>query len=428
MSSARASVFFWRVYLALALLVLVVGMVLEFFLESRAQHQQWQREQQLIRGSFVLAEQLWQAAPGDAFLDNIQTQTDIPAQLLLLDDFLTMTDVHQRLSAGEVVVLFDSGDNPVFYRRLGGSDRVLALIPAPINENALVLWVVPLFYFTIGLIVFFWLRPLARDLDHLQQSAQRFGAQDFSSRVAMASGSWLAPVGQAFNAMAQRIQWLLRSHQELTHAVSHELRTPLARMHFALEMMSSAKTQLDRDRHHAAMLEDIDELNTLIDEMLGYASLSEENLTPRMESLPIRPWLDAYVAKRSALGYRCELGCDVAADVGNVLVDERLLTRALDNLVGNAERYAHRRVCVRVALGDKGCRLCVDDDGPGIAVEHRSLALSAFARLGADERGGHSGFGLGLAIVNRIAQLHKGRVMIAKSPEGGARVCLFWPV
>lgn len=423
----RASWAFWRVYLALVLLVLGVGAALEQVLESRAEGQQWQRDQQLIAGSFLLAQRWWQELPPKAFLEQVQDQFEPLAQLSSLTDFATGTDTYESLASGQLVVLFDSDDNPIFYQRLGGSQQVLALVPAAVQEGLVTMWVVSLFYATIGLIVFLWARPLARDLDALQQSAQFFGAQDFSSRVTISQASWLAPVGQAFNAMAQRIQWLLRSHQELTHAVSHELRTPLARMHFALEMMSSSPQQADRDRHQAAILENIAELNTLIDEMLGYARLNEENLTPRLVSLPLKSWLDSYIAKRSAQGYARELSCDVAADVGNVLVDERLLTRAVDNLVGNAERYANRRVCVRVALSDIGCRLCVDDDGAGIASEHHSLALSPFERLGVDERGGHSGFGLGLAIVNRIAQLHKGRVMIAKSPEGGARVCMFWP-
>ena len=426
----RATWIFFRAYLLIALLVVVTGISLEFLLEKRETEAVQERESSLLLGDFLLAEIILAETDGEQLAfqaQGVSSQLGIPAAMHALSDFQGLGPRFEQLQAGEIIYLYNDDDQAIFYRRQLRGEWVLALGPLPGVHNERSQWVVPLFYSLLALAVFFWIRPLSRDLDTLQKSARALGEQDFTTRAAITDRSWLSPLGQAFNSMAQRIQHLLQSHRDLSHAVSHELRTPLARIRFSLEMLEGANTD-DRRRHTHSMKADVEELNTLIDEMLSYAELDQENITPKKQTLDIATWLADYGQNYSMTGHSLALNVGTLPPPGQgILVDERMLTRALDNLVSNALRYAKSTVELSALFSDGSCQLSVRDDGPGIPDEEHEAVLAAYTRLAPVEGEVRRGFGLGLAIVNRIMELHGGQVVIGATPTGGADISLRWP-
>jgi two-component system sensor kinase ParS len=114
--------------------------------------------------------------------------------------------------------------------------------------------------------------------------------------------------------------------------------------------------------------------------------------------------------------------------VSVVAIEPQFMARALLNLLRNAIRYARQRVEVSIEHTDNGrWRLCVDDDGPGIPAADRVRIFEPFTRLDEDRSRATGGFGLGLAIVRRVAEWHHGTVEASDSPLGGARFMLSWP-
>ena len=108
--------------------------------------------------------------------------------------------------------------------------------------------------------------------------------------------------------------------------------------------------------------------------------------------------------------------------------EPRLLQLALSNLVGNALRHARSQVEVSlVGVGGRAC-LRVDDDGPGIAEADHEKVMRPFTRLDDSRSRDTGGFGLGLAIVNRIAARHGGELRISRATLGGARLEMHWPL
>jgi signal transduction histidine kinase len=107
---------------------------------------------------------------------------------------------------------------------------------------------------------------------------------------------------------------------------------------------------------------------------------------------------------------------------------DKLVRRAIRNLVSNAIRHAHQRV--RVTLERRGAyvRVFVDDDGAGVAVADRVRILEPFTRVDASRSRGSGGVGLGLAIVERIVNAHRGRLAVREAPLGGARFAMSLPV
>ena len=107
--------------------------------------------------------------------------------------------------------------------------------------------------------------------------------------------------------------------------------------------------------------------------------------------------------------------------------DGHYLERAIQNLLVNAKKYARADIAVTLRLNARQWQIIVDDDGPGIELAWREKVLQPFYRLDASRNKQAGGFGLGLAIVQRVMQWHQGRVEISTAPQGGARFILSLP-
>ena len=116
-------------------------------------------------------------------------------------------------------------------------------------------------------------------------------------------------------------------------------------------------------------------------------------------------------------------------DTENELVEAeaRYIHRVVQNLVGNAIRYAASKVRIKLEILDSVCRITVEDDGPGIPENEWKHVFIPFARLDNSRNRASGGYGLGLSIVQRIAFWHGGKVIVGRSGLGGARFEMEWP-
>lgn len=265
-------------------------------------------------------------------------------------------------------------------------------------------------------------RRLTRRLQALKQGMETFGAGKLDHRVEVAGRDELAAVAASFNAAAAQIETLVRSHQSLLANASHELRSPLARMKMAVAMLGDA-TPEQRERLKQEIHTNIAELDALVEEVL---------LASRLDALrdlerPERVDLLGLAAEEAA---RVEATVDMgAAGTDQALVvtgDERLLRRALRNLLENARRYGGDDVTVeaRRLAGRVELRVC--DRGPGVPAEYRERIFEPFFRLpGHAEQAG--GVGLGLSLVKQIADRHGGGVRCEARDGGGSCFVLSLP-
>jgi two-component system sensor kinase ParS len=108
-------------------------------------------------------------------------------------------------------------------------------------------------------------------------------------------------------------------------------------------------------------------------------------------------------------------------------MDPERMALAASNLLVNASRYAKSAVSIELTVRDGGYSLAVEDDGPGIPEADREKVFKAFTRLDDSRSRGTGGYGLGLAIVARIAALHGGTARVETAQLGGARIVIEWP-
>lgn len=307
-------------------------------------------------------------------------------------DLVTGTEVNLRLPSrwGEMALQIDR-------------NRFSASNP----HQLLVLMIVASVLLTV--IAFLFLSNQLRPIKLLAEAADAFG----KGRVTPYRPRGAAEVraaGTAFLDMRSRIERQIEQRTLMLSGVSHDLRTPLTRLRLGLSM-------LPEDEETRALLGDVADMERLVDEFLAFArgDATEESV----ETDPM-----AIAAKVADNAVRMGEMVTVQGSAGGLRVRLRpqAVTRALENLVGNALRHGSQAV-VTVSVSDRTLRYVVEDDGPGIPASQRDEALAPFARL--DEardpnRGG--GAGLGLSIASDIARSHGGTLRLGTSEAlGGLR-------
>jgi signal transduction histidine kinase len=261
-------------------------------------------------------------------------------------------------------------------------------------------------------------RHLTRRLEALKQGVEAFGAGALHERVAEEGRDEVAAVAASFNRAAARIEALLRSHQSLLANASHELRSPLARLKMALAMLDEAG-EAQRPALKREIEANIAELDALVEEVLLASRL--DAAAARAEALePVA--LLPLAAEEAA-----RVGAEATGEALQVKGDERLLRRALRNLLENARRYGGSEVQAQVARRGTWAEVSVSDRGPGVPEAYRERIFEAFFRLpGHAERAG--GVGLGLALVRQIAERHGGHARCEPRAGGGSRFVLALPL
>jgi len=367
-----------------------------------------------------------------------QIQKFFPFKLTLqsINKLQLDTDQKARLYRKDIVIMFRDNTSVE-----NSSIRVLA--PTEIQDTVVDLGPIPLFnwfplnliisitlisMFLISLGVYALIFPLERKLQLIQSGITKVREGKLNTKVKVVGEDEIAHLAATFNSMTEHIRRLIESQRELTRAVSHELRTPVARIRFAVDMLADTDDYEDRMSQRDYIDQDIESLNGLIDEILTYAKLEEGSPKMDWEDVDLQELVSQIVRETNALGK------PVTVKVGKVQkgvfaqADRRYLHRVLQNLAGNATRYAESTIIISAGLEKNEAFISVEDDGQGIPEKDREKVFIPFARLDDSRTRASGGYGLGLSIVSRIAFWFNGRMSVDESPTlGGARFIMKWP-
>ncbi len=274
----------------------------------------------------------------------------------------------------------------------------------------------------IGAAVYWLLRPFEKRIYALAEVAREFGGGRLDRRASDHGADAIALLARRFNEMADRLAGLIERQRELLRAVSHELRTPMARLFFLVDDAQSATDPAERQELLRRVEGSLQDLNDLVEELLAFVRLEGPQESQERESVDLAA---VFADIRTVLNdLRPEIAVRVEAGDVRVWAVPRLLRRAVLNLGTNAVRHARRAIGLTAQHTGERVLVHVDDDGEGVPAEARERVFEPFFRLDASRTGDTGGVGLGLAIVQRIAAVHDGRVCATTSPDGGARFTL----
>lgn len=281
-----------------------------------------------------------------------------------------------------------------------------------------------------GLAVYWLVYRFEIGLHKLERASTRVASGYLNSRVKVASDDAVGRLGVAFNRMAEQIQYLMGVQKEMIRAVSHELRTPVARMRFGVQMLEDTTTDTYLQKQLKDMDQDLQELDELVDEILTYARLEEGGPILEFKETNILELIEQVSDETKRRTDKVQLSIysqSLAEEDIFSRIEYRYMHRAIQNLVGNACRYASKNVHIEFSCHDDICRIDVEDDGEGIPKKDWDRVFSPFTRLDDSRTRASGGYGLGLSIVQRIIYWHGGRALVGESRWGGAKMSLLWP-
>lgn len=286
---------------------------------------------------------------------------------------------------------------------------------------------VPIGIALIGVVVWLVAARSLGPVERIRRQVDQIGSDSLDQRVPRTgSGDEIDRLAGTMNRMLDRVEEGYRTRQRFVSDASHELRSPLATMRQYAELTRSHPDTAPPGELAEVVLAEGMRMQDIVDGLLLLARLDEGTArTAASADVDLDDLVLAEAVRVRALGAAAVDGTGITP--ARTRGAERLLARAVRNLVDNAVRHARSTVALSTGVENGYAVLRVEDDGPGIPVEDRERVFERFTRLDEARSRDAGGSGLGLAIVREIARSHGGDVVVDASPRGGARFTLFFP-
>lgn len=338
--------------------------------------------------------------------------------------------------------IFKSGNLIVSHEILstsGTAYRLAAVSEKPLSQFVQIPWAgltarTLIAIFISGLICYLLSIYLTQPLSTLRLAAKSLATGKLSTRVGHFVGHHkdeIAELSHEFDSMAEQLEALINSKERLLQDISHELRSPLTRLHIAVELgrkKSNHLAESEFDRIEAECLR----LNTLIGEILDFARLDKSTNTLKKSLVDLPDLLNRIISDANYEFFETT----PRVIVGNIqpfalMLDERLIHRAIENILRNALRYSSADKNVMLSLY-KGTRkntvyIDIEDNGPGVPEDQLTKIFNPFYRVDTARQKKTGGYGLGLAIAKQAIQLHGGKIQASNRKEGGLLVRIILP-
>ena len=247
-------------------------------------------------------------------------------------------------------------------------------------------------------------------------------------RVGLDHPRWdeLATLAGAFDDLLARMDEALARERRFAAEASHELKTPLTVLRAEVEALAEREAAAGAA---GRALRSVDALIGLVESLLWLARAEAPLPSESLEVLNLADLVREQAAQACSAGPHAGRQVEVAAP-DELLVNgsERLLARALVNLLDNALKYSPATAPVRVNVRHEGEEALIEivDGGSGISAELERRVFEPFFR-GGRERAATAGFGLGLPLARAVARAHRGDVRLADTSAAGTRFQLRLP-
>ena len=230
-------------------------------------------------------------------------------------------------------------------------------------------------------------------------------------------------LADAFDMMRKKIQEMISQKQQMIADVSHELRSPLTRIRMGLEILGQDPD--DKDEYIQQAIIEIEDLDHLIDDLLGISKLELATSKLNMEKTDLKYILEERIEKHKLLfeNIKLTLKQSLPDCPAYIQADRSLIERVFNNLFSNLLKYAPSGSVADISLLKKNdtLRLSLRNRGQAIAREDYEKIFEPFYRADRSRSRKTGGTGLGLAITKKIIDSHDGKIWISEPEdnEGG---------
>ena len=298
------------------------------------------------------------------------------------------------------------------------------------NLMLIALIIMPLLIVLAALGGYFIAHRAFHPLDQITSTAAAISeASDLSRRVDIPPGNnEFTRLARTFNQMFARLERSFDAEQQFTADASHELRTPVAVIKSACEYAQRYGESPEEQRETLAMIHrQADRMTALIGQLLSITRLDQGTHIAHQEKVDLSRLVQEVCQDQpypqDRLLAQVEPGVTARADPA-------LLTRLLQNLIDNGFKYGKEGGHVWVSLRQEAGEilLTVRDDGIGIPKDQQEKVWQRFYQVDAARTGEKGGAGLGLSMVQKIAQAHGGTMSLESIPDLGSTFTLHLPL
>lgn len=314
------------------------------------------------------------------------------------------------------------------------------LVASPIKNAIIVLRdLQTIFFFSFPLIIltlFILTRLIAgksiRPIEKVIAAAEKMTQINLNERVPLPHHhDELFRLSSTINALLDRIQDAFQREKQFTADASHELKTPLAVIKGTLEIL--VRKPREREQYETKVQFCLTELNRmarLIDQLLMLARYESNKMNPRIESVLLSSPIDDVIKRVLPFALEKQISFNVQnTENMRVAADPAMIEMILENIISNALKYSPTGSSITIAVErHDGTIICsITDQGIGIPEEKLQAIFERFYRVDSSRNSNTGGFGLGLSIVKKLADLQLIKVSVKSQKNRGTSFSLIFP-
>ena len=279
----------------------------------------------------------------------------------------------------------------------------------------------------------FWLADRAmRPVKTITHTARSISETDLNRRINLASKDELGELANTFDNMLARLQAAFERQRQFVADASHELRTPLTIVNLETSRaLEARRSPQEYERALRVIHSENDFMSHLVNDLLTLARMDNDQVVLEKNPLDLSEVVVDAIDRLTSLAarHKVKLETDDLPET-RMLGDYQTLLQMVSNLIENAIKYTDgddKRICIETGVTDDYAWVRVSDNGPGIAPEHLPHLFDRFyrvdqarARAMDDDSEVPGGSGLGLSIIQWIAQAHGGEVHVESTPGNGS--------
>ncbi len=262
-----------------------------------------------------------------------------------------------------------------------------------------------------GIIIWFFVGSGLSPLYRLARQLQQKRAEDLSPLKLTNPPQELNQILQSTNQLFNRISDLVAREKRFASDAAHELRTPISILKIHLHNLQHDNPEIKKQSRDFQL--GIERLEHLIDQILALYRCTPDQYVAKFEVIDLFKTTQNTIAQHyHSLELRHQ-SIELLGDPIQINANPFAIETLIQNLLGNASKYSPEDSEIRITVGKKNGHpfICVEDSGPGIAEEERTQVFERFYRIPEDDEARPTiGCGLGLAIVNNIAQQHHAEI------------------
>ena len=288
----------------------------------------------------------------------------------------------------------------------------------------------------VGLLIFIYqiiFKKSWNKFDDIKLATIEVSKGNFDAKIHDSSRDELGELTELFNAMSTKLKDEQNRTKEFMEDFSHEVKTPLTLVKNYNQALLNNMIQTPEEQRNCYHLIDreMNRMQRLIQNFLDFTKLDAQSVELVKQPIVFAQNVEEILSKYELVFKENNVTLDMKLDYDVIIsADEDRLEQIIQNIIQNAIRYSKDEPCIRITMETKEntCVLAIADNGVGISEKNLTIITNRFIRVNKVRSRKEAGTGLGLSIVEKLMELHGGKLSIESQLGEGTTIKLEFPI